>query len=304
MPRFRPHYTATRQTMQTWADLDISIPYGATGELRTTCPKCSAGRHDRNGKSLSVNLREGIWYCHYCGWKGSLTRPGSMPRLPPPGPRQRSPDDIQRRQIALERVWRQAHAVTPTDPVARYLQQRGVWQEPVPAVLRCHPRLPYRHDDEHFTYHPAMVASVQDPHGAVATLHRIYLNNSGAKADVPTPKKSMPTPTTVTGAAVRLDTPTDTLAVTEGIETALAVRRSASVPVWACLSAVGLTSVVCLTVWPWSLYAAITTPDGTGEQAAKKLARRMLAEGRRVKILMPSTPGTDWADGMEGAQHG
>jgi len=39
---------------------------------------------------------------------------------------------------------------------------------------------------------------------------------------------------------------------------------------------------------------------GTGEQAAKKLAQRMLAEGRRVKILMPTIPGTDWADGMEG----
>jgi twinkle protein len=81
MPHFRPYHTIDRPATQSWSDLNITIPPGSTGELRTTCPQCSAGRHDRNGKSLSVNLREGIWYCHYCHWKGSLTRPGSMPLL-------------------------------------------------------------------------------------------------------------------------------------------------------------------------------------------------------------------------------
>lgn len=290
------------QQTRSWSDINITIPPGATGELRTTCPQCAPNRRNP-GNSLSVNVREGIWYCHYCGWKGSLKRPGSMPRLPPPGPRQRSPDDIQRRQLALERIWRQAHAVIPTDPVARYLQHRGLWQEPVPEVLRCHPHLPYRHDDDNFTYHPAMLATVQDPHGAVVTVHRVYLTNAGAKADVPTPKKSMPTPTTVTGAAVHLDIPTETLAVTEGIETGLAVRRSAGVPAWAALTAGGMTNVVIPDTVRLVLICADHDAGGTGEQAARKLARRMLAEGRRVKILMPSTPGTDWADGMEGAQH-
>lgn len=289
------------QQTRSWSDINITIPPGATGELRTTCPQCAPNRRNP-GNSLSVNVREGIWYCHYCGWKGSLKRPGSMPRLPPPGPRQRSPDDIQRRQLALERIWRQAHAVIPTDPVARYLQHRGLWQEPVPEVLRCHPHLPYRHDDN-FTYHPAMLATVQDPHGAVVTVHRVYLTNAGAKADVPTPKKSMPTPTTVTGAAVHLDIPTETLAVTEGIGTGLAVRRSAGVPAWAALTAGGMTNVVIPDTVRLVLICADHDAGGTGEQAARKLARRMLAEGRRVKILMPSTPGTDWADGMEGAQH-
>jgi putative DNA primase/helicase len=304
MPHFRHYHTTGRPATQSWSDLNITIPHGATGELRTTCPQCSAGRHDRNGKSLSVNLREGIWYCHYCHWKGSLTRPGSMPSLPPPGPRQRSPDDIQRRQLALERIWRQAHAVTPTDPVARYLQHRGLWQEPVPDVLRCHPRLPYRHDDEHYTYHPALIASVQGPHGTVASVHRIYLTNSGAKADVPTPKKSMPTPTTVTGAAVRLDSPHETIAITEGIETGLAVSLTTQLPVWAALTAGGMTTIIIPDNVRMVVICADHDTGGTGERAAKQLARRMLAEGRRVKILMPSTPGTDWADGLEGAQHG
>ena len=274
MPHFSTHYTVNRPATQSWSDLDISVPLGATGELRTTCPHCSAGRRDRNGKSLSVNLREGIWYCHYCGWKGSLTRPGPVPSLPPPGPRQRSPDDIQRRQLALERVWRQAHAVTPTDPAARYLQRRGLWQEPVPDVLRCHHRLAYRHGDEHFTHHPALIATVQDPHGTVATLHRIYLNNSGAKADVPTPKKSMSTPTTVTGAAVRLDSPHETIAVVEGVETGLAVRLTTQLPVWAALTAGGMTNIVLPNNVRMVVICADHDANGTGERAAKQLARR------------------------------
>ncbi len=37
----------------------------------------------------------------------------------------------------------------------------------------------------------------------------------------------------------------------------------------------------------------------TGHKSAKALARRMLAEERTVKILMPDEPGTDWADVVE-----
>ena len=149
-----------------------------------------------------------------------------------------------------------------------------------------------------------MIAAVQDPQDTVVTLHRIYLTPTGGKADVPTPKKFMPTPSTLKGAAVRLDTPGATLAVTEGVETGLAVRLSAGVPVWAGLSAVGMNNIVMPDTVRLVLICADNDPGGTGQQASKKLARRMLAEGRRVKILMPTTPGTDWADGMGEAQHG
>lgn len=39
--------------------------------------------------------------------------------------------------------------------------------------------------------------------------------------------------------------------------------------------------------------------DEAGLKAARALARRLLAEGRRVKILMPDTPGADWAESLE-----
>src|SRR5262249_3880297 len=167
-----------------------------------------------------------------------------------------------------------------------------------------HPHLAYRHEDAHRTYHPALVAKVQAPHGEVATIHRIYLTNAGTKADVPIVKKSMPTPSTVIGAAVRLDTPTETLAVSEGIETALAVRLTAQLPAWSALSAVGMVSIVLPETVRLVVICADHDSNQTGEQAAKKLARRLLTEGRRVKIIMPKAPGTDWADALaEGGQH-
>ena len=290
---------------RTWADVGLYPPPGATGDIRLPCPHCAAARGRERDTCLSVHLERGIWYCHYCGWKGSLRRPGSMPILSPPGPRQRSPDDIHRRQLALERVWREARAVTKADPAARYLSRRGLWdgQESVPDVLRCHLRLPYYHGDNRYTYHPALIASVQDPRGDVVSVHRTYLTNGGEKANVPDPKKTMQTPTTVTGAAVRLDAPLDTLAVTEGIETGLAVRLSAGVPAWAALSAGNMAAIILPKTVRLVLICADHDAGGTGEHAAKALARRLLAEGRRVKIFLPSTAGTDWADGLQGGPH-
>ena len=233
------------------------------------------------------------------GWKGGLRGSNSTPRVAPPAPRQPTPEDIQQRQMAIERVWRQSVPVAlfPQDPVVCYLRQRGLWQEPVPEVLRCHPNLRYYHTDGRFTVHPAMVAAVQAPQGTLVNVHRIYLANSGTKADVPEPKKLMRSPTTVAGAAVRLDTPTDTLAVTEGIETALAVRLTAGLPVWAAISAGGMTKIVIPDTVRLVIICADNDLNGTGERAAKTLAQRLMADGRRVKILMPSTPGTDGQTG-------
>ena len=113
-------------------------------------------------------------------------------------------------------------------------------------MVRYHPRLPYRHEDQTFTYHPAMVARVDDPHGELATLHRTCLALDGHKANVPTPKKLMSpaVPGATNGGAIRLYAAEETLAVTEGIETALAVRCATGLPVWATYSAGGMARLI------------------------------------------------------------
>jgi twinkle protein len=55
--------------------------YGITGvdpslhtQQHTTCPECSHTRKKQHEKCLSVNIQEGTWFCHHCGWAGALKR--------------------------------------------------------------------------------------------------------------------------------------------------------------------------------------------------------------------------------------
>jgi putative DNA primase/helicase len=88
--------------------------------------------------------------------------------------------------------------------------------------------------------------------------------------------------------------PSDSLRGCEGIETGLSVQTYAQMPVWAALSATGLAHV--------EIPASVTTVviwcdhDDPGIQAGRTLATRLLRQGRTVKLLIPDTPGTDWAD--------
>lgn len=64
--------------MSGWTDLGIDLPYGATGRIRVTCPKCSHTRkpaHQRE-RCLSVHVEEGVFKCHNCGWIGGLPGAG------------------------------------------------------------------------------------------------------------------------------------------------------------------------------------------------------------------------------------
>ena len=58
--------------MKSWRDYNIPVPPGASGEIRTTCPECSPHRKKKNVKCLAVNVDDGVWICHHCGWSGTL----------------------------------------------------------------------------------------------------------------------------------------------------------------------------------------------------------------------------------------
>ena len=285
--------------MHTWANIGISLPYGATGECRIPCPQCSASRRKSRVACLAVNVDKGTWVCWHCGWKGSLSRrlPAStLSPLPPPPVR---PDE--RKRAVLRRIWGEACPITTGDPVDTYLRQRGLPLPlaDIPAVLRYHPRLVYVHETGQRTDHPAMLARVDDPNGGAVTLHRTYLTLAGRKAKVSTPKKLMSPlfPGATRGGAIRLYAAGETLAVTEGIETALAVHLATGLPVWAAICASGLARLI---VPPEVRLVVICADhDAAGLDAAKALARRLLVEQRRVKILTPDTPGADWADRLE-----
>ncbi len=194
---------------------------------------------------------------------------------------------------ACRRIWRESQAVAVGDPVSAYLLRRTSI-DVVPACIRFHPALPYRHDDGSTTRHPAMVAKVQDADGNGVAIHRTYLTCDGNKADVPTVKKiagSLPP-----SSAVRLFPASSTIGIAEGIETALSASVRFGVSVWAAVSSGGMER---WTPPPGTERVTIFGDNdlsGTGQAAAWNLAKRLIAAGVAVEGKIPDEPGTGWAD--------
>ena len=142
------------------------------------------------------------------------------------------------RAEAAERLWRLCRPIEGT-PAEAYLRTRGIVVGREPA-LGFHPALYYRDAEGAFSTFPALVARAVDAGGAFAGVQRTYLDPAGpAKAPVPDARKAMGR---IFGAAVWLGAAAGTtLAVAEGIETALSLVTAApSLRAAAALSAAGL----------------------------------------------------------------
>ncbi len=198
-------------------------------------------------------------------------------------------------QPLARKCWSQALPLAPTDDAVQYLRRFEIQLDGYPRSLRCHPSLPY-YEKVHgksvrVGSHPALLACVQDRTGRPVNLHRTYLCG-GRLAPVREPRK--PLLALEDGAAVRLFRPTDMLAITVDIESALAVHVMTSWPVWAALSAQNLQR---LALPPDLLYVAIFVSASYDEQAAAfALAARLQMERstqRAFDVDVTATPGDD-----------
>jgi len=57
--------------MKTFYDFGIDVGNKSTGKIKTQCPKCSNTRKNKRDKCLSVDLDQGLFNCHNCGWAGT-----------------------------------------------------------------------------------------------------------------------------------------------------------------------------------------------------------------------------------------
>ncbi len=220
-------------------------------------------------------------------WDGAAT-----PRDPVAEAKRRDADLRQERKrtdLAL-RIWRERRPAEGS-PVETYLRIRGLVR-PIPQSIGFHPAL--RHLDTGLDL-PAMVAAVQSGDGTVVAVHRTYLRADGSgKANV-TNAKMMLGP--CAGGAVRFAIAGPRLAIGEGIETCLSVRQECpDMPIWAALSAPGLTKVVI----PESVreLTILADRDDTGERAAQDLARRADVATLRVRIARPPNGAKDFNDAL------
>lgn len=57
--------------MKTWESLGIDL-HGKTGNVYTTCPKCSKDRSKSGARCLHVDTVKGVYFCNHCSWSGGL----------------------------------------------------------------------------------------------------------------------------------------------------------------------------------------------------------------------------------------
>lgn len=55
--------------------IDVSRLNQNATNAKTYCPQCHDQRHDKRDKSLSVNMKTGMFKCHYCGYSGCAAIP-------------------------------------------------------------------------------------------------------------------------------------------------------------------------------------------------------------------------------------
>lgn len=199
-------------------------------------------------------------------------------------------------QDPLIRLRKIARSLAPMDginPVRLYLQSRGL--KPSQATRYC-PAMPYYEEGRMQAQYPAMIHILQAPDGSPVTYHVTYLTTEGRKAPVSCPKKLVTPHGSMDGAAIRLCPICPTIAIAEGVETALAVQASRGISAWAATSA--------------NLMEKFQPPEGVrrveifadadenyvGQAAAHILARRLHREGYSVDVHVPSKQGTDFAD--------
>lgn len=160
---------------------------------------------------------------------------------------------------------------------------------------------------------PAMLGLMRSARGDAVAVHRTWLSQDRCdKAPVASAKKLSESPG-VAGAAIRLFDATDStvLGLTEGIETALAVRELASknywpelskIPVWACFAERNLRSFQIpddLNLTKIIIFAD-NDERNTGMAAAMAFKERMRNERPSlvVDIKMPEVTGWDWLDAL------
>ncbi len=210
----------------------------------------------------------------------------SLPRPEPPAPQRQEPAP-QGSPEAARRLWAMGQQITGT-LVERYLSARGLKDLRSVSALRFHPNCYYWREDADANdppdAWPALLAKVTDTAGTLTGVHRTWLDPQTAeKAPLDPNRKAMGN---LLGHAVRIGSPTDTLAVGEGLETMLSLRLAlAGLPIAAALSGIHLAAFDPPTDLR-RLYVAIDN-DEAGQAAFDTLTDRFADSDLHLLPLRP-----------------
>lgn len=194
----------------------------------------------------------------------------------------------------VRRLWRESVPMAGT-PVETYLLSRGITQLGIGPLLSLRFLKDHKHTPTNRTY-PVMLAAVVDAVGELKAVHRTYLALTGSgsvvKADIERPKMTLGA---IGGFSCQLSPSCKTrMVICEGIETGLSIAQEKLLPVWCALSAGNMEKIVL----PSDVREVIICADHDepGLKSAEKTLRRLKAEGRKARIVVPKEVGTDFND--------
>jgi len=261
-------------------------------EWRCECPHCSKRKGD---KTLSLNTRKRVGICHRCGWK--------VGGKPPEHFAAANVLDMERernsRAFRFNQIRESIIPVSDGDLVARYLCYRLGSRPPTLPRMGISRAVRYYTGLANYKTTPAMVGALQDATGRCTGWHITHLSCDGQKAFGSDSRRYCKLHD-LQGSAVRLYPATNTLIVTEGIETALAWTLVTNDPVWACTSASLLKTFVPPPEVKTLLIAADNDKNGVGQQAAWELRRRVRNQ-IDCEVMIPDRENADWLDMLRGA---
>lgn len=314
MLRHRRQFTNTdfselkaRVSLQSIVARDVKLTRAGGGLLVGRCLF-----HAENTPSLTV-YPDQHFHCFGCGAHGDVidwirqrdhltfreaiellggTKLGASARqAPSPAPRAELTHD----QHALK-IWRQASPIAGT-PGEAYLRDRGIVDVDLPSSLRFHRGL-YHYPTARFW--PAIVAAVQEPPPgrSVVAIHRTFID--GSKTVKPRLRLGH-----CPGGAIRLGPATGEtwLVVGEGLESVLSLMQGERLPGWVAMGAGNLPRLALPAEAIRILVGVDNDTNGIGEAKAREAARNWVAQGRRVRLLIPAARGNDFNDLLVGHRH-
>lgn len=244
---------------------------------------------------------------------GRRLKAGPVEKKVQPLPSREAKIDPEKARQVMRRILADVRPIAGT-AVERYLVRRGLFVENHSPLLRYHPGLPYyekvKGKMQLLGTYPCMIAPLV-ANGEVISLHRTYITEEGLKAPVPNGKKTTLQAAPLNGAAIPLFAPQEVLGLAEGIETALAARAIARIPVWATSNKTLLVDVQLPDCVKHVVIFADKDVSFAGQAAANELGDRLEQLGISYEILLPSgqipagSKGLDWLDvlttqGIEG----
>ncbi|MDR7155371.1 DNA primase [Sphingobium xenophagum] len=188
-------------------------------------------------------------------------------------------------------LWSAASPIGGT-PAEVYLRRRAI-MIPLPDSLRF-ARLRFMGG-----HRPCLVALVQAANGDPQAVHRIFLDESGAKADLPGGKVKFSLGP-LGGGAIRLSPVAREMGLCASVEDGLSLIALTALPVWA---VTGDTMLDRFDLPP-SVRSVVVGHDAdrSGIEAANRAAQRHAEQGLRVRILPPAKRAKDFNQELQEAR--